>query len=276
MELRHPGAASRNTSRLGGPGPLKSISAQMIAPVQPLYLTLVFRTNWLVMRKILSLLLFFGSVSCAVAQHSELRKLESFRGINVAEGIDVYLTKGEKESARVEVGGNTELSNVVTEVSGSYLKIYMRQTRYLRNTNVKVFVTYVNIDRIMASSAANVYSEGVIRTANLEIGVSSAASVELKIEVNELEVNASSAGDVELEGKAKTAYFEASSAGKIDADDVEARAAKVLASSAGAIRLSVTDDLNAQASSGGSIRYRGNPSKSRTNSSSGGSVKKSY
>jgi hypothetical protein len=46
-------------------------------------------------------------------------------------------------------------------------------------------------------------------------------------------------------------------------------------SSAGSVKVNVADALVANASSGGSIRYRGNPSKSITNSSSGGSVKKS-
>jgi hypothetical protein len=41
------------------------------------------------------------------------------------------------------------------------------------------------------------------------------------------------------------------------------------------MKVSVQSSFVANASSGGSIRYRGNPGKSITNSSSGGSVKKS-
>jgi hypothetical protein len=49
----------------------------------------------------------------------------------------------------------------------------------------------------------------------------------------------------------------------------------VEASSAGSVKVSASEELDAHASSGGSIRYRGNPDKSVTNSSSGGSVRKS-
>jgi hypothetical protein len=41
------------------------------------------------------------------------------------------------------------------------------------------------------------------------------------------------------------------------------------------VKVSVVSELIAHASSGGSIRFRGNPNKSITDSSSGGSVKKS-
>jgi hypothetical protein len=67
---------------------------------------------------------------------------------------------------------------------------------------------------------------------------------------------------------------EASSAGEIDAYDLEAENVDAEASSAGSIKVNVTKNLTAHASSGGGIRYRGNPDKSITDSSSGGSVKK--
>jgi hypothetical protein len=80
---------------------------------------------------------------------------------------------------------------------------------------------------------------------------------------------------VELKGKAKSLTAEASSAGQIDAYDLEAESVTAAASSAGSLKVNVTNNLVAHASSGGNIRYRGNPSKSMTDSSSGGSVKKS-
>lgn len=244
--------------------------------MQLLYLTPVFKTNLNDMRKILFMIMLIGTYGLVQAQESEVRSVGSFNGIKAAEGIDVYLKKGSKESVRVEVSGDTELSNVVTEVAGSYLKIHFRENRIFKKANAKVFVTYVGIDKISASSAANVYSDGVLKSNDLEIGTSSAASVEINVEVNTLSVSVSSAGNVELEGKAKSAQYETSSAGEIDAYDLEVERVVVEASSAGSVKLSVVNDLVANASSGGSIRYRGNPAKSVTNSSSGGSVKKSY
>ena len=77
-----------------------------------------------------------------------------------------------------------------------------------------------------------------------------------------------------LEGKVKSLEIEASSAGDIDAYRLESEKVYARTSSAGSAKVNVTKELEAHASSGGSIRYRGNPVKTNTDSSSGGSVKK--
>jgi hypothetical protein len=225
------------------------------------------------MIKLVSIVLMITVSSLSFAQQSEVRVLGSFTGVKSAEAIDVYLKKGEKESVRVEATG-VRLSDVLTEVSGSYLKIHMLKGSY-RNVDVKVYVTYVTLNKISASSASNVFSDGIIRSSSLDVSVSSAASVELSIEAESSLIETSSAGDATLEGKVKRLEVEASSAGEIDAYELECEMVEAGASSAGSIKVNVTRQLDAHASSGGSIRYRGSPAKTNTDSSSGGSVKKS-
>lgn len=225
------------------------------------------------MKQFISIILLVSFVTAGFSQQTETRVVGPFRGVKSAEGIDVFLKKGDKEAVRVTTDG-ARLSDVITEVSGSYLKIHMREGSS-RGDDIKVYVTYVTLEKVLASSASHVYSDGVIKGDELEINVSSAASVELSLDIDRLEASASSAGDVELKGRAGSVNFKASTAGEIDAFDLEAKKVVADASSAGSIKLSVGNDLVANASSGGSVRYRGNPERSITNSSSGGSVKKS-
>lgn len=223
------------------------------------------------------LMLFLGwmilGASFVAAQESEVRNVGAFRGIKSAEAVDVYLKKGAKESVRVEVSG-TALSNVITEVSGSYLRIHMKQGSF-RRTNVKAYVTYVQLEKISASSASNVFSEGIITTPSMDINVSSAASVEVALDAEIVTADVSSAGEIILEGRGKVFEVEASSAGDVDAYKLDSEKVSARVSSAGSIKVTATKELDARASSGGDIRYRGNPMKTNTDSSSGGSVKKS-
>jgi hypothetical protein len=212
--------------------------------------------------------------SGAIAQQSETRQLMRFDGIRVGEAIDVYLKKGDKESARVEVDG-VSLGDVVTEVTGSILRVHMRQGNYKNRRTVKVYVTYVDISRISSSSAANVFTDGILKTNSLDITCASAGSVELKLEADRVTIDVASAGDVTLEGKAKNLTLETSSAGSVDAYNFECERVDATASSGGSAKVNATKSLDAEASSGGSIRYRGNPTSTNTDSSSGGSVKKS-
>ena len=210
--------------------------------------------------------------TAAFTQDSETRSVASFNGVKVGQAIDVYLTTGNSQQVRVEVeDGN--LSDVETDVSSGVLKIGMKKGNY-RNIRVKVYVTHTGLEMISASSASNVYTENAISTSRMDINVSSAASAELEIRADEIEIQASSSGDIELKGSAKRASMSASSAGDIDAYDFEVGELRARASSAGGIRAYANDAIDAHASSGGSVRWRGNPSKSRTDSSSGGSVRK--
>jgi hypothetical protein len=221
------------------------------------------------------LMLFVAVLFCVTvfAQESEQRKIGTFTGIKVSEGIDVYLKQGEKEAVRVEASG-TKLENVITEVSGSYLKIHLNSNQRGR-INVKVYVTYVKLNRLSASSAGNIFADGPIRSDNMSIQCSSAGNIEVEIDAGKVEATASSAGQIELKGRARSIEADASSAAQINAYDLDTDEARAEASSAGSIKISVKSNFNANASSGGSIRFRGNPAKSITNSSSGGSVKKS-
>jgi hypothetical protein len=225
------------------------------------------------MKKLWASTLLIAIAILSYGQQIENRNVGSFSGVKAAEGIDVYLKKGDKEALRLEVTGASP-SDVITEISGSYLKIHMKDVN-IRNRNVKVYVTYVDINKLAASSAANIYAEGTVKGDGIEISASSAGSVEITVDANRMEVSASSAGEIDLKGKTTSLNADASSAGEIDAYDVEAENVSAEASSGAEIKVNVTKELDAHASSGGSVRYRGNPAKSTTDSSSGGSVKKS-
>lgn len=208
------------------------------------------------------------------AQESETRNLEPFSGVKVSKAVSVYLKKGTKESARIEVMG-IKLSNVITEVSGSYLKVHLRDGNYRGNVNVKVYVTYVKLERLSASAAGNIYSQETIKASDMEITAASAGTIEVIVETDAIEISAASAGDIEVKGRTKEAIINAESAGDVDAYDLDAEKVRVDAASGGSAKVSVSKDLHANAASAGSIRYRGNPDRSITDSSSGGSVRKS-
>jgi hypothetical protein len=186
--------------------------------------------------------------------------------------VDVYLKKGDKEGVKVEITSG-KLSDVSTEVGGSSLRIGMKSGSR-NNRGVKVYVTYVKLEKLEASSGSNIFSEGTIKCTNMVIHAASGASIEAVLDANSVIAEASSAGDIDIKGTTKSLEAEADSGGVLDAYDLVAESVDAEASSAGSMKVSVTENFKANASSAGSIRYRGNPSKSVTNSSSAGSVKK--
>jgi len=225
--------------------------------------------------RLASLIILFSLLIPGISrgQATEERAIGSFSSIKVGEGISVYLEKGQKESIRVvtERGG---AGRVVTELSGTTLKIHFDGSNsHLRD--VKVYVTFVKLNEIYASSAAGIYSKSIIEASDLEISVTSAATVELTIEAGEVEVAVSTSGDLVLEGKAALLEAKVSTAGDIDAYGLAAAHVIINASTAGSARVTATKEIEARAATAGEIRYRGNPDKSYTDASTGGSVRKS-
>jgi hypothetical protein len=205
-------------------------------------------------------------------QSVEKRSVGSFHGIKASNSVTVYLEKGNSPSVTVEVEG-MDLSDVITRVDGGILKIELDRGNF-RNIDVKVRVTFTTLDMIAASSASGIYSEDVIKASRLAIMASSAASVDISVDAGELKIDVSSAADVEISGKTQSVSIDVQSAGEVDAYDLIAQVVNVNASSAGDAKVFVEQDIRALASSGGSIKYKGNPQKSSTDSRSGGSVRK--
>lgn len=229
------------------------------------------------MKRLISYLIALTFACVLVAQERETRQLSSFSEISVSEAITVELIKGNKEEAVVEADG-IDLEDVITEVYRDRLEIEMRdRNRYSMNRSrrVTVYLTYREIDEINVSSAANIFSREVVAGDKLEIEVSSAGDVELEVDVNTIDASVSSAGDLELSGKAVRQFVKVSSSGDYKAFDLISEEAEIDASSSGDAEVFVTGRLEAEATSAGSVRYKGDPDKIFVDSGSGGRVRKS-
>lgn len=217
---------------------------------------------------VLVLITVFGT--SVFAQKTATRKLEKFTAISASEGIDVTLVKGSSYEAKITASG-IEMEDVLTEVSGGRLKIHLDGGNH-RNIDVNVEVTFVSLNEIKASSAADIKSSSVIEADMLEIDASSAADIDLKIKVKELHVDASSSADITLSGTADKQNIDISSAADYKAFELVSKEGDISASSAADANVNVTESLYASASSGASVRYKGNPDKVKEHSSSGGDV----
>ncbi len=148
------------------------------------------------------------------------------------------------------------------------------------------------LTRMDVSSAARVTSEHRVLCSSIEIDCSSAGAVELDLDaqklvldltsaasfagnvvVQTLEADLDSAAKCDIEGSAGYCSAESSSAANFQGVGLLCRRAEVDASSGGGIEISIVDELDAEASSGGSVRYKGSPAIVRRSISSGGSIR---
>jgi hypothetical protein len=201
---------------------------------------------------------------------SKERKTESFSGLKVSSGIDVYLKQGDNVTVTVEADENLH-EYILTEVRGGVLNVY---TEYnIRDAERKrVYVTMKEINSVKTSSAGDVIGETPINTDRLELTASSAGDIKLETHAKNIDVDISSSGDISLSGETDMLKADLSSAGDLKAYDLKAREADVSVSSAGDADINVSERISARASSAGDINYKGDPKYVDAHSSSAGGI----
>lgn len=198
------------------------------------------------------------------------RPVDSFKEIKASAGINVFLFQGDEEKVVVEADENIQ-DCIITEVKGSTLSCYIDcNVRHSKKMNV--YVNYKKLNSITASSGADVNGETVIKTDHLDVDVSSGADVKVSVDAEKVYCNTSSGSDAVIEGKADFFKGDASSGSDIKASGLTVKSCNVTTSSAGDIRITVTEEIDANASSGGDITYSGNPKIEHISESSGGDV----
>jgi hypothetical protein len=199
------------------------------------------------------------------------RNAGKFQSIRVSTGIDVFLSQGESESIRVETDDNLH-EYIKTEIRGNVLNVFT-EVNIRDAKSKKVYVTMKDIKSIQTSSAGDVVGLTPIVSDFLELSTSSAGDINIEVKAGEIDATTSSSGDITLSGTAGILSATTSSAGDIKAFDLTVREANISASSAGDVKITVTERLKARASSAGDIHYRGNPKYVDAHSSSAGSIR---
>jgi len=182
---------------------------------------------------------------------------EDFTGVRGSSGLDVYLEKGTENKVVVEADENLH-DLIITEVNNGFLKI-KTSSGISRAKAKKVYVTYTDLDALEASSGADVISNSIIRADKLSLSSSSGADLEVEIDAREVTAKTSSGADLKVLGRAKYFTADASSGSDLNAKELLVQKCRAEATSGADITVNVKEDLDAKASSGGDIRYYGDP-----------------
>lgn len=201
-----------------------------------------------------------------------------FHAIQVSDGIKLYLNQGGEESIAVSTSNPDYLDRFKTEVENGVLKIYFDTKGFNWNVGNKrkltAYVSFKTLDKLKASSGANVDVKGTISVPTLELDLSSGAHINGAVDVQQLSIDENSGAGAELSGTVKAFKIDASSGSLFRGYELTTETCQAKASSGAGVRITVSKELMAKANSGGGIHYRGEASIKDIDVSSGGIVKK--
>jgi hypothetical protein len=214
-----------------------------------------------------------GQVSGNGNVETEEREIDQdFDQVEGNRGLDVYLTEGNENKVVVEADENL-LDLIETDVVNGKLVITASKNIGRAKTK-KIHVTYTHLKNIEAHSGSDVIGTNVIKSETLTLDSSSGADLEVEVFSKELYAETSSGADIDVSGKASNLYANASSGSDLNAKKLEVIDCSAKASSGANIIVNVKDKLNARATSGGDVKYYGNPLSVIKKDGSSGSVRK--
>jgi len=182
-----------------------------------------------------------------------------FDQIKVSQGLDLYITQSNDVALRIEADENLH-DLIMTDVENNILRIYSTEN-IRRASSRKVMLNINEISTIKATSGSDVFSTNTIETHALELVSTSGANMELDIKTQSLNCHSTSGSEIKISGTTDILIASATSGSEIEADKLKAKTSEVKATSGADISVNTSKELTARATSGGDIRYSGNPEK---------------
>lgn len=215
----------------------------------------------------------------ANAQIEEYRQVTPFTAMEVGNGIEVVFTQSDAPSLRVESDNEAYLGNIVTEVKGSTLTIYMDEGGELKQGlgTARVYVSQKNVTAFKAATGASVKITGKLTADTVNIKLATGSAFTGMLETRATYVKAAS-GSV-FRGNVTTAAFGGTvsggatikvvgtsgntnvvcNGGVLQAGKLISDKANIIASNAGAAYVNAVNSISVNADSSSSVTYYGEP-----------------
>lgn len=209
----------------------------------------------------------------------EKRAVSGFHGIDVATGIELTLTEGNTEEVAVSAATPEFRDKIITRVENGILKLYYETktgaVNKVRETKgLKAYVSYKKLDRLQVTTGAKVKIDGILRSASLDMEANTGAVVDGEVDIVSLKVNQNTGSKVSLNGKAGKLTIEGDTGSKFKGEDMATSNCTAKVSTGAIVSVSAEKELHVKASTGGSVKYKGNPTVKEIKKNTGGAVNK--
>ncbi|ROH96818.1 DUF4252 domain-containing protein [Chryseobacterium daecheongense] len=227
--------------------------------------------------------------------NGESRNVGEFSGIQVSTGVNVVFKQESPSNVKV-IADADKLQYVITKVENGILKVYVdnKGVKNLKFKNLSVNVSSPKMNEIKASSGSTFTTINSVNENSMVLDASSGAAINGKFNISnstqvdatsgavikanltskDVTVRCSSGSNTNFEGQAGTAIFDVSSGALCKADNLRVNKVEAESTSGGNLSVHVVDRLKVKASSGGLVKYKGNPEiDSNISKVSGGTLK---
>ena len=218
---------------------------------------------------LLSLLVIIIACTAVLAQKTyndlnvEKRTVSGFHGIEVGTGIELIIVEGSIEELAVSATTAEFRDKIVSKVENGILKIYyeskMKSINKIKESKyLKAYVSYKMLDKLDATTGAEVKINGVLKAISLEMKANTGALVNGEVDINTLKVNQNTGSKITLTGKAVTLIVDGSTGSKFKGDEMSTADCQVTVSTGALVAVNAEKELMVKANTGGNVKYKDN------------------
>jgi hypothetical protein len=215
------------------------------------------------------------SVFGASAQIKSDRTVGDFTGIKAGGSMRIVISQGESNSLSIEGSSQELIDKVKTEVKDGVLELSGPGNKDPEHP-LTVNVTVKSLQLVDAGGAADIRSQGSLKTTQLTIKSGGSSSVHLETEGKQISAELSGAGNVYLGGTADLLTASVSGAGSLKAYDLAAGRVVATTSGAGSAKVNPKESLQAKSSGAGDVIYLEEPKEKTVEQNGAGAVRKSH
>lgn len=203
--------------------------------------------------------------------------LDSYSAVNVSEGIEVEMIEGPNKAEINMLKG--DIADLEIDIKGSTLVIGFKKNKgnFWNNRDAEITLYYnQDITEVSVSSGASVYNSSPFNNDDFEADASSGGSLNLMVNSDDIDVDVSSGASIQIGGESNSLTVDVSSGATFKGKKLASKSVKVDASSGAGATVWAEESIKASASSGGSVRYKGDPQDKELDTAkySGGSIRK--
>lgn len=188
----------------------------------------------------------------------EKREVAKFQSLDLAISATVHLRQGGSQSLELE-GDADDLEKIITEVSGSELKIKTRPGSW-NIGRVTVYLTMEQIEDLNISGSGSIKAETGIKSNNLSMVISGSGSINIPdLSVQRVSSVISGSGNISYAGNSTTndSKIVVTGSGNVNAEGLGSNNANITITGSGDCKVNANEKLDVQITGSGSVFYKG-------------------
>lgn len=212
-------------------------------------------------------------------KNAEKRSVESFHGIEVSTGINLILTESDAEEVAVSASTTEFRDKIVTKVVSGVLKIHYETkmgaiNKPKESKNLRAYVSYKSLNLLHVNTGAEVEINGILKSPELEMEVNTGSIVNGEVNIDKLKVSQNTGSKITLAGKAMSMEIYGDTGSKFSGELLSTNNCSISVSTGAGVIITVENELNAKANTGGYIKYKGNAGIREIKTNTGGVISK--